>query len=549
MGAVEMSKSIKENRIPGEAKEILQLIATEWTDVIDPSALQVIPLKGAMTNEVYQIKWRTTAGETSRKVLVRIYGEGVEVFLDRGDEIRTFEFMSKNGQGPQLLGRFPNGRIEEFINARTLSASDLRNLDISTLIAIKLKEFHDLNMPGPKEVLLWDRLRNWLTAAQRLSSPEEAKAFHLEVLEDEISELEKVLSGDHQHVGFCHNDLQYGNIMMEEKARAITIIDYEYASYNPIAYDIANHFCEMAADYHTDAPHILDFSKYPGLEERRRFIHVYLSSSGNQPSDHEIKQLDQDVEKYTLASHLLWGLWGIISEHVNEIDFDYMEYARQRLQRYWLRKPEILHSVRAAPHAIHDDPPESATSVSLGYGIAIAVSILVLISTIMLASYACVRIKSGTTTTSISSNNGLSRSASGGMDDGGGGSSSRRQPNYSNSLLHSTTINTLPGPMLVKVGLQQRPMIESCTEMILGESKRLPRPNNGPCSICLGDYRPKEVIRCMPDCNHCFHSSCIDQWLRMSPTCPLCRSSPAPSVGVTPVGTPLAELVPLAFVR
>jgi choline/ethanolamine kinase len=40
--------------------------------------------------------------------------------------------------------------------------------------------------------------------------------------------------------------------------------DYEYASYNPIAFDIANHFCEMTADYHTDKPHILDYSKYPG---------------------------------------------------------------------------------------------------------------------------------------------------------------------------------------------------------------------------------------------------------------------------------------------
>ncbi|KAH7842929.1 hypothetical protein Vadar_010798 [Vaccinium darrowii] len=31
-------------------------------------------------------------------------------------------------------------------------------------------------------------------------------------------------------------------------------------------------------------------------------------------------------------------------EHVNEIDFDYMEYARQRFQQYWLRKPELLGS-------------------------------------------------------------------------------------------------------------------------------------------------------------------------------------------------------------
>lgn len=40
--------------------------------------------------------------------------------------------------------------------------------------------------------------------------------------------------------------------------------DYEYSSYNPVAYDLANHFCEMAADYHSEKPHILDYSKYPG---------------------------------------------------------------------------------------------------------------------------------------------------------------------------------------------------------------------------------------------------------------------------------------------
>ncbi|MCI34731.1 kinase superfamily protein, partial [Trifolium medium] len=51
--------------------------------------------------------------------------------------------------------------------------------------------------------------------------------------------------------------------MMDEETRSITIIDYEYASYNPIAYDLANHFCEMAADYHSDTPHVLDYSKYP----------------------------------------------------------------------------------------------------------------------------------------------------------------------------------------------------------------------------------------------------------------------------------------------
>ncbi|CAM8929457.1 unnamed protein product [Rhodiola kirilowii] len=44
------------------------------------------------------------------------------------------------------------------------------------------------------------------------------------------------------------------------------------------------------------------------------------------------------------------------------------------------------------------------------------------------------------------------------------------------------------------------------------------------CSICLGDYQEKEVLRTMPKCGHDFHRSCIDKWLRKHPTCPICRS-------------------------
>ncbi|XP_077239257.1 putative choline kinase 2 [Tasmannia lanceolata] len=345
MDVVELDNVVEsEPRLPKEAKRILHSLASNWTDVEDSKALEVIQLKGAMTNEVYQINWQTERGMNPRKVLVRIYGEGVEVFFDRDDEIRTFECMSKHGQGPRLLGRFPNGRVEEFIHARTLSAPDLRDPEISALIATKLKEFHDLDMPGPKNVFLWKRLRNWLSTAKRFCSPEEILEFRLNVMEDEITTLENELSKENNLIGFCHNDLQYGNIMIDEETRSITIIDYEYASFNPVAFDLANHFCEMSADYHSETPHILDFNKYPGSDERERFIRMYLGFSGEKTNKFEVEQLVQEVEKYSLASHLVWGLWGIISEHVNDIDFDYMEYARQRIQQYWLMKPTLLGS-------------------------------------------------------------------------------------------------------------------------------------------------------------------------------------------------------------
>ena len=106
-------------RIPKEARLLLHELAAAWADVADCRALQVVPLKGAMTNEVYQARWPAGGEEReARTVLVRVYGEGVDLFFDREDEVRTFECMSRHGHGPRLLGRFPNGRVEEFIHAR-----------------------------------------------------------------------------------------------------------------------------------------------------------------------------------------------------------------------------------------------------------------------------------------------------------------------------------------------------------------------------------------------------------------------------------------------
>ncbi|XP_031127427.1 probable choline kinase 3 [Ipomoea triloba] len=325
-----------------ELQKLLSFLASNWGDVLDVNSLKVVHLSGAMTNLVYKISWPTKKENVCRMVLLRVYGEGVEILFSRDDEIRTFEYVSKQGFGPQLLGQFPWGRVEEFIDVRTLSASDLRDPEISSLIAMKLREFHNIGMPCPTKAGLWDRLRDWLGKAKTLCSAEDIKEFRLNDLEKEIETLEKELSRDSQMIGFCHNDLQYGNMMFDEKTRSITIIDYEYASYNPIAYDFANHFCEMTADYHTETPHVLDYTKYPGVEERRRFVHSYLSSAGHEPRDSEVKQLVDDAEKYILPNHLFWGLWGIISGYVNSIDFDYKEYARQRFCQYWLKKPEFI---------------------------------------------------------------------------------------------------------------------------------------------------------------------------------------------------------------
>jgi len=42
------------------------------------------------------------------------------------------------------------------------------------------------------------------------------------------------------------------------------------------------------------------------------------------------------------------------------------------------------------------------------------------------------------------------------------------------------------------------------------------------CAICIADFEANESIRVLP-CKHCFHKDCVDSWLLMNGTCPICR--------------------------
>lgn len=106
------------------------------------------------------------------------------------------------------------------------------------------------------------------------------------------------------------------------------------------------------------------------------------------------------------------------------------------------------------------------------------------------------------------------------------GGTQRRHNGTTTAQQNSDPAAITPQPTTIIAGLDES-TIESYTKVILGESRRLPGPNNDTCPICLSEYHAKEMVRCIPECKHCFHADCIDEWLRLNGTCPVCRNSPS----------------------
>ncbi|KAJ8442126.1 hypothetical protein Cgig2_007964 [Carnegiea gigantea] len=58
----------------------------------------------------------------------------------------------------------------------------------------------------------------------------------------------------------------------------------------------------------------------------------------------------------------------------------------------------------------------------------------------------------------------------------------------------------LPETQPVHSGGLDRSTIESYTKVMLGERRRLPKPDDKSCPICLGEYLPKEALWTLPHC-------------------------------------------------
>ena len=99
--------------------------------------------------------------------------------------------------------------------------------------------------------------------------------------------LRKFISAVNSPIVFSHNDLQGGNILrsqvpekterngekplsITEAEKKLTVIDFEFCSYNFRAFDIANHWAEWMYDYTLEESpyYTIKREKYPSKEQQ-----------------------------------------------------------------------------------------------------------------------------------------------------------------------------------------------------------------------------------------------------------------------------------------
>ncbi|PVD18397.1 hypothetical protein C0Q70_20946 [Pomacea canaliculata] len=285
-------------------------------------------------------------------VLLRINGEATELIIDRKAEVETFVLLHAAGCSPPLYAVFNNGIAYGFFPGKPIDEELVRDEQVATLIAKNMARLHVVRPKNSQsqQVSYWpQKTQSFLDLVPtEFDDPRKQKMFQKDIpsksdLQLELEEINGQLQSLDMPVVFCHNDLLLKNIIFDADKGEVNFIDYEYAFLNHQAYDIGNHFCEYAG------VETVNYDNYPDRDYQllwlQRYLQFYsqaLGHAASEVSERDVERLYVQVNKCACAAHFFWGIWALIQAKNSSIDFDFLDYAKLRLNEYFRRKKEFF---------------------------------------------------------------------------------------------------------------------------------------------------------------------------------------------------------------
>jgi thiamine kinase-like enzyme len=260
----------------------------------------VTPLPGGLTNANHKVV--TAAGA----FVVRRWSDDTGLLaIDRDNEHENSVRAAEVGVGARVVAYLPehNTLVMEWLDARTLSAEELRRGDLIEEVAAACRRLHgarrfrdDFDMfaiqPRYLEIVLARGFR--LPDGYRDHEPKVAAIREAFALRDEGTVP-------------CNNDLLAENFMMT--SRGLRLIDYEYSGNNDACFELGNVWSESNLS----------------LALLERLVGAYYG----RPLRHKVAR----ARLWGLMSKYGWTLWASIQDGVSEIDFDFWGWGLEKYER------------------------------------------------------------------------------------------------------------------------------------------------------------------------------------------------------------------------
>jgi len=146
-----------------------------------PLALDIVTISGGLTNKLYLIKKNKDIScfDKDHAVIIRLYGAGTDLIIDRKVENCVFAQLSTRGIGPTFFGLFQNGRVEEFlIESSVISTEGMVDHSLYPVVAACVSKLHVQSMDmklfndaasessGNQEEVLWSTLYRFCTVLE-----------------------------------------------------------------------------------------------------------------------------------------------------------------------------------------------------------------------------------------------------------------------------------------------------------------------------------------------------------------------------------------------
>lgn len=203
------------------ARALILTLRPEWSSA--DSKIEFTSFKDGITNTLLKAVNRkdglSKEDIDKEALLLRAYGHGTDILIDRHRETQNHELLMKYGLAPELLARFDNGMIYRYIQGTVTQPADLRTPSIYLAVARRLAQWHatipciyetpaqsngvnghanghdatttGYTVPGKPSPNVWTVMQKWILA---LPTKTDAQRARQATLQQELAKLVEELS-------------------------------------------------------------------------------------------------------------------------------------------------------------------------------------------------------------------------------------------------------------------------------------------------------------------------------------------------------------------